>query len=141
MTDLDAVSGAFILAISRVRRRLRQLPVADGLPAPEMTALVRLDREGPATSSALAKAEQMSPQSMQVTVAALEERGLVERSTDPGDRRRVVLSLTEAGRDAVLHKRAMRTEQVAAAMSRLTAEEVEALRAATPVLERLADVL
>ena len=135
------MAGAFILAISRIRRRLKQLPVADGLPAPEMTALVRLDREGPATSSALAKAEQMSPQSMQVTVAALEGRGLVERSTDPGDRRRVVLSLTDAGRDAVLHKRAVRAEQVAAALARLTEEEVEALRAATPVIERLADVL
>lgn len=135
------MAGAFILAISRVRRRLRQLPVAGGLPAPEITALVRLHRCGPATSSELAKAEQMSPQSMQVTVASLVAQGFVERSADPADRRRVVLGLTESGRDAVLHKRAVRTEQVAGALALLTPAEVEGLRAATPVIERLADVL
>lgn len=139
--ELDDVAGPFIVAVSRMRRRLKRLPIAGGVPAPEMTALARLDREGPATASDLAKAEHISPQSMGVAVAALERRGFVARSADPADGRRVVLRLTDTGRDAVRRKRAARSEQVAAALARLTPAEVEALRIATPALERLADEL
>lgn len=140
MMDLED-AGRFIVAVGRLRRRLKQLPAVDGIPGPEMTALVRLDRDGPATTSGLAKAEQISPQSMSVAVAALEQRGLVTRAADPADGRRRIVSLTDEGQEAVRHKRAVRAEQVAAALGLLSPRELDALREATPVLERLADVL
>jgi len=65
---------------------------------PESSALTRLDRGGPATASALAKLEQISPQSMGATLGALEARGLVERRPDPADGRKSLLTVTAAGR-------------------------------------------
>lgn len=141
MTDLEEIAGPFVLAISILRRRLRQLPVDDGVTLPEMTALVRLDRGGPQTGSALAKAEQISPQSMGATIATLEDKGLIERAPDPADGRRIVLSLTDAGSDVVRRKRAVRTKQLADVLATLDPADVELLRAATPAIERLAEAL
>ena len=90
VADLSASIGLLV-------RRLRQRKADGELSMPESTCLSRLDREGPATSSALAKQEQISPQSMGATLAGLQERGLVERQPDPGDGRKVVMSLTPLG--------------------------------------------
>jgi DNA-binding MarR family transcriptional regulator len=106
---------------------------------PESSALTRLDRNGPATATALARQEQISPQSMGATLAALEARGLAERRPDPGDGRRVILSITEAGREVMRNRRNARTEQLAQALSAgFTPAELAQLMAAAPLLERLA---
>lgn len=139
--DLVEIASGLALGVSVLRRRLQQRPVegVEGNPTlPELSALVRLDRNGPATNADLAKIEQISPQSMSVTLAALERRGLIERSADPADGRRVVLSLTAAGRDAIAAKRAVRAGQIAAALAGLEPGDIAALRAAVPALERLA---
>lgn len=141
MSDLEDVAGGFVLAVSKLRRRLQQLPVEQGVTMPELTALVRLDRFGPQTGSELAKAEQISPQAMGTTVSSLEEKGLLERAGDPSDGRRVVWSLAEAGREIVLRKRGARTRQVADALAHLDPADVEALRAAAPAMERLVEHL
>jgi DNA-binding MarR family transcriptional regulator len=109
------------------------------LTLPESSALTRLDRGGPATPSALAKLEQISPQSMGATLGALEARGLVERRPDPQDGRRAVLSATEAGLQVLRNKRNARTEQLARALATgFTRPEHQHLMAAAPLLERLA---
>src|ERR1700723_1856803 len=91
------VASALLVGIGLLRRRLRQTHTGGELTLPEISALARLDRGGPTTSAALARLEQISPQSMGATLAGLEARGLVERHPDPEDGRRVVLSVTEAG--------------------------------------------
>ncbi|MFT4264802.1 MAG: MarR family transcriptional regulator [Nocardioides sp.] len=139
--DLDDVASGFVLAVSKLRRRLQQLPVEQGVTIPELATLVRLDRFGPQTGSALAKAEQISPQAVGTTVGALESKGLIARGGDPGDRRRVVWSLTGAGREIVRHKQAVRTRQVSAALRRLDPTEVAALHAALPAMEKVVDHL
>ena len=96
--DVEQVAAALRVSIGLLLRRLRQAPVPGELTLPESAALTRLDRGGPATASALARLEQISPQSMGATLGALEARGLVERRPDPQDGRRVVMSVTEAGR-------------------------------------------
>lgn len=123
-------------------RKLRQKPVREELTLPETSALSRLDRGGPATSSELARADRISPQSMGVTIAALEERGLIAREKDAEDGRRIVLSITETGRQNVHDRRGERTELIARALDGgFTAAELEQLRAAAPLLERLAEEL
>jgi DNA-binding MarR family transcriptional regulator len=141
MTEhLDAAEVAAALRISTglLVRRLRQ---SQGeLTMPESSALARLDRGGPTTSSALARLEQISPQSMGATLAALEARGLVERRCDPQDGRRVLISLSAAGLQALRDKRNARTEQLAKALSAgFTEAELEQLMAAVPLIERLAN--
>lgn len=137
--DASEVAGALRVSIGLLLRRLRQTRGESELSLPETAALARLDRGGPATPGALAKLEQISPQSMGATIGALEVRGLVERRPDPGDGRRVVISLTEAGRQVLGDRRNARTEQLARALSAgFTRAEREQLMAAAPLLERLA---
>ncbi len=139
--DLEDVAAGLAQGLSLLRRRLRQLPHDGDVTIPETSALVRLVRNGPATNSELAKVEQISPQSMSATIAGLEARGLVARAADPADGRRVVLSVTVAGREVVAAKGASRVRQLAAALAGFDPEEIAALRAAVPVIERLAQKL
>jgi DNA-binding MarR family transcriptional regulator len=137
--DVNDVAAALRESIGLLLRRLRQVPAEGELTLPESAALTRLHRVGPATSSALAKLEQISPQSMGATLAALEARGLVERHPDPDDGRRVVLSITGAGLRLVHDKRNMRTERLAKALAAgFSPAEIGQLMAAAPLLERLA---
>ena len=137
--DVGQLAAALRVSIGLLLRRLRQVHVDGELTLPESSALVRLDRGGPTTPGELAKREQISPQSMGATLATLEARALVERRPDPRDGRRVVLSVTEAGRDLLLDNRNARTRQLAQALSAgFTPAELSQLRAAAPLLERLA---
>jgi len=137
--DVYEVAGALRESVGLLLRRLRQERANGELTLPESSALTRLNRAGPATSSALAKLEQISPQSMGATLAALEARGLVERHPDPEDGRRVVLSVTGAGRQVLQDRHNARTQQLARALSAgFTPAELAQLMVAAPLLERLA---
>src|ERR1700761_7375091 len=101
----EALASELRIGVGLLLRRLRQAPTGDDLTLPEGSALARLDRYGPATAPELAQREQISPQSMGATTASLEARGLIERTTDPGDGRRQILSPTEAGHAALRGRR------------------------------------
>jgi DNA-binding MarR family transcriptional regulator len=138
--DVDEVAGGLRVSIGLLLRRMRQTRADGELTLPESSALARLDRGGPATASALAKLEQISPQSIGATLGALEAKGLIERRPDPGDGRRAVLSVTDAGSRLLRDKRNARTEQLAKALSAgFTPAEIQLLAAASPLLERLAE--
>jgi DNA-binding MarR family transcriptional regulator len=140
--DAEKVADALRVSVGLLVRRLRQVQVDGELTLPETSALARLDRGGPSTSSALAKLEQISPQSMGATLAALEARGLLERRADPDDGRRIVLALTDAGRRVLRDRRNARTQNLAEALSSgFTPAELGQLLAAAPLLERLAERL
>jgi DNA-binding MarR family transcriptional regulator len=136
------VAAALRVSVGLLLRRMRQVRPDGELSLPETSALSRLDRTGPATSSTLAKLDQISPQSMGATLAGLEARGLVQRHPDPEDGRRAVLSLTEAGQQVLRDKRSARVAQLARALSDgFTPAELRQLRAAAPLLERLAQTI
>ncbi|MEV8544681.1 MarR family transcriptional regulator [Streptomyces sp. NPDC051572] len=138
--DPNAVASALLASIGVLVRRARQVPVEGGLTMPERSALSRLDRAGPTTSSALAREAQITAQAMGATLNALRTRGLVERRPDPDDGRRAVLTVTDAGRQALRNKRNARAELLAQALTggAFTPTELEQLAAAAPLLERLA---
>ncbi len=141
MSDSESRQTAVALRMSLglLLRRLRQIPGDGELTLPESSALVRLDRGGSATAAELARREQISPQSMGATLAALEQRGLIGRNPDPADGRRVIMTITAAGRRVLNDRRHARVEQMARALSAdFTAAEREQLLAAAPLLERLA---
>lgn len=141
-SDVDEVAAALQTSIGLFLRRLRQLKAEGDLTVPETSALARLDRAGPATSAALAKLEQISPQSMGATLARLETRGLVERRPDPEDGRQAILSLTESGLETLRNRRNARTEQLAKALSGgFTPSELDHLMVAAPLIERLAQTI
>jgi DNA-binding MarR family transcriptional regulator len=105
------------------------------------SVLGRLDREGPQSTSKLASAERVRPQSMGQTVSELESQGLVERRPDPADGRSSLVELTEAGRFELREDRGRREGWLAEAIEdNFTAEEREALDEATRLLARLAEL-
>jgi DNA-binding MarR family transcriptional regulator len=134
------VAAALYLSVGLFKRRLRQTPAEGELSLPESSALRRLERGGPATVTVLARAEQISVQSMGATLSALEARGLIERHPDPADGRRSVMSVTEAGLAALNDKRNARIAQLARALAAgFTPAELDQLMAAAPLIERLAE--
>ncbi len=140
--DVTDVAAAVRVAVGMLVRKLRQIPSEGELTLAETSALSRLDRGGPATSSDMAKQDRISPQSMGATLAVLEQRGLVSRDRDPADGRRIVLSITGAGRQVVNDRRSARTARIATALrGGFTPAELDQLMTAAPLLERLAEKL
>ena len=137
--DVGQIAATLRLSVGLLLRRLRQVPTTDELSLSESAALARLDRGGPATAAALARLEQISPQSMGATLSSLESLALVQRTPDPEDGRRVILSITEPGLQVLRDRRNARTERLAEALSStFTGAELEQLMAVAPLLERLA---
>jgi DNA-binding MarR family transcriptional regulator len=140
--NVDQIAAGLRVSIGLLVRRLRQVPVKGGLTLSETSALARLDRGGPTTPGELAKQEQISPQSMGATLAALQARGLIERRPDPGDGRRAVMSVTDAGLDLLRSRRNAKVRQLARALAaEFTPAELERLAEVAPLLERLGQSL
>lgn len=138
--DTGTLATELRLSIGLLLRRLRQIPTGDELTLSESAALARLDRGGPATAAGLARAEQISPQSMGATLGALQARGLIDRAPDPADGRRMILSITAPGLEVLRHRRNRRTEQLERALANgFTPSELRQLATAAPLLERLAN--
>jgi DNA-binding MarR family transcriptional regulator len=80
-----------------VRAHLDELLRPAGITALQYTALTVLERRADLTTAELARNSFVTPQAMGDLVTALERRGLIERHHDPAHRRRLLISLTEAG--------------------------------------------
>ena len=140
--DPTEVASALQLSIGLFARRYRQSAGPDGLTMPEQSTLFRLEHDGPASASDLARAEQVTPQAVGPVVAVLEERGLVMRSPDPKDGRRVLLAVTEPGLEALRNKRSARVERMANVLAEdFSRAELETLHAAAQLIERLGEKL
>jgi DNA-binding MarR family transcriptional regulator len=136
--DLDRVAGDLSASLGLLVRRLRQVHVDGDLTLSQASVLVRLEREGPSTPGTLATVEQITPQSMGAILAALQESGLVSRSSDPSDGRRVFVSITAAGQDALQGVRHEKARRLARAMAEdFTPAERRQLIEAIPLLQRL----
>jgi DNA-binding MarR family transcriptional regulator len=135
--DVPLVASELRVVLGQLVRRLRaehRFSLAHGI------VLGRLDREGTSSTSDLAAAERVRPQSMAQTVGELEADGLVSRRADPADGRRALLELTEAGRRKLQVDRQQREGWLAQAIAEgLSEQEQRALADAVALLARLAD--
>jgi DNA-binding MarR family transcriptional regulator len=132
-------AGDLRVAVGRIVRRLRQGYRTGELTPAELSVLARLDEHGPCGPATLAEAEQVSPPVVCATLAGLQRHGMVNRNPDPHDGRRVVISLTAAGRSALTARRSALSQQVAGTLiDRFTPDERQQLLAAVPLLQRLA---
>lgn len=126
-------------SVMRLRRRLASERHPDNpLSLGAMAVLGQLMRYGELTVGDLARAERVRPPSMTRTVRCLEEEGYLVRRRHETDGRQVVVDLTERGRATVLADRRRRDAWLARRLAELTADERATLRAAAPVLDRLA---
>ncbi len=132
---LAAELGAII---GQMKRRLRREASAGDFTQSQLAVLGRLDREGSATVSALARAEGVRPQSMGATVAALEAAGLLQGTPDPADGRQTILALTPACRDLIRAGRAARLDWLSHAIeARLSPAEQQQLADSVVLLAKL----
>ncbi|MFE6164106.1 MarR family winged helix-turn-helix transcriptional regulator [Streptomyces sp. NPDC056486] len=124
--------------VRRLVRRLRGVTPETGLSPTQRSVLARLDHAGPATTAGLAREELVRPQSMRLTVAALEEMGLVERAPDPDDGRQSVVSVTDQGHRTLTEMRAAKHDWLSTALADgLDPAERRQLADAIVLLERL----
>jgi DNA-binding MarR family transcriptional regulator len=126
------------VALMRLSRRLRAERPDEGVTLSQLSVLGSLERRGAMNLAELAAQERVQPPSMTRTTAALEERGLITRGTDPGDKRHVVFALSAAGQLLLREDRRRREAWLAGKLEDLNDEERALLHAVTPLLDRLA---
>jgi DNA-binding MarR family transcriptional regulator len=141
-TRSDAgLATALRISVSRLARRMRAERLASGLEPgladTQLAALAALESHGVMTPGELAEHEKVQPPSMTRVIAALEERGLVIRAPHASDRRQVVLTVTDQGREVVRQSRRLREAWLAQRLRELTPQERALLRQAAPILEKL----
>ena len=136
--DLHALAADLRIVLVGMRKRLRQEATLGDFSFNQLQVVLRLERDGPATVSALAKAEGMRPQSMSEMVAVLKAGGLLAGAPDPADGRQTLISLTPACGRALRANRSAREDWLFGAMRRkLDADEQAQLIAACALLQRL----
>jgi DNA-binding MarR family transcriptional regulator len=126
------------VAIARLSRRLRKHELA-GLTPTQLAALATVERTGPLRLGDLAAAERIAPSTLTRLVSALEEHGYVQRHAVPGDARAWTLAVTQRGHEVLDQIRQENTLLLADSLLTLSPEQLAALAAALPALERLAD--
>jgi DNA-binding MarR family transcriptional regulator len=135
--DVAEVAARLRLSATRLARRLRQQAGTGHTPS-QLSALATVDHHGPLTLGALAEHERVAPPSITKVLAKLEADGLVERETDPDDRRVQRVSTTKAGRELIAETRRRKTTWLTARIRELPADEQARLVAALDVLDHLA---
>jgi DNA-binding MarR family transcriptional regulator len=133
--DLDPLVEGVITRMQMLLRHLhqtRQATLADtyGLEEHEYATLHFLGGCGPdhrATPSEIAAWHKMSPSGITGRLDALEKRGYIRRLPSPTDRRKVIVELTEEGRQAWRRTFDPQTDEETRVLAALTAEEREQL--------------
>lgn len=139
-TRTMAIAGELRVTIGRLSRRLREETRPGNLTASQLSAVGRLDRDGPATVTTLARAEGVRPQSMGATISVLEAEGLVTGTPDPADGRQTIYALTAECKRILKASRAAREDWLLRAIqAKLTAREQERLGIVVELLRRLSE--
>ena len=130
------LAGRLRLSITRLARQLRQTAESDLSPT-QASVLATVSKAGPLTLGDLAELERVASPTITKVIALLHDKGLVEKITDPTDRRFVRASLTPEGQALLERTRARKTAWLARQLQDLSPDDLERLAAATEVLEHL----
>jgi DNA-binding MarR family transcriptional regulator len=124
----------------KLKLRLREHGGSNDLTPSQVSVLLRLEEDGSATVSSLARVEGMRPQSMSAVVTPLQEAGLVRGAPDPMDGRQTLMSLTPKCLKSLREGRAARQDWLTTTISqKLSVPEQEKLQAALELLTRLVE--
>jgi DNA-binding MarR family transcriptional regulator len=134
--DVMDVAGSLRLSITRLARILRHQD-AEGLTPSTISALATLNREGPMTLGELAAREHVAAPTVTRIVEKLQRDGLVTRRPSDQDGRVVYAEVTAAARELIEEVRSRRTAWLTSRLAELPQKDLDALRRAAPILERL----
>jgi DNA-binding MarR family transcriptional regulator len=136
----SALAAEMRTVFRKLKQRLREHGGGNDLTPAQASVLLRLEKDGAATVSSLARAEGMRPQSMSAIVTPLQESGLVSGAPDPSDGRQTLMSLTPKCLKWLQEGRAARQDWLTTTISqKLSVHEQEKLQAALELLTRLAE--
>jgi DNA-binding MarR family transcriptional regulator len=140
-TDLASTIALEIRAIARrLKQHLRGHGEHGDLKPSQVSIVLRLEKDGPATVSGLARAEGMRPQSMSAAITPLQEAGLVSGAADPNDGRQTLMRLTPKCLKLLREGRAVRQDWLTRRIAqKLSAGEQEKVQAALRLLMRLVE--
>jgi DNA-binding MarR family transcriptional regulator len=140
-TGLSRTLATEIRAVYRMfKLRQREHGGGSDLTPSQASVLLRLEKDGSATVSNLARAESMRPQSMSAIVAPLQESGLVTGVPDPSDGRQTLMSLTPKCLKWLQESRAARQDWLSTIISqKLSVHEQEKLQEGLELLKRLVE--
>jgi DNA-binding MarR family transcriptional regulator len=137
-THISTMATELRVLVGQLKRRFREKVNLGDLTSSQLAVLRRLDSDGPATVTTLARAEGMRPQSMGANIAALEAAGLVSGTPDPNDGRQTILSLTAACKEKVKVGRIACDDWLIEAIEKtLSSAEQHELARAIELLKRL----
>lgn len=125
-------------AVTKLARHLRGIRQQGALSTNKVAVLGYLYRDGPSSPSEIAEGEYQQPQSFTRVFAELERRKMISRSPHPDDRRQILLSLTEYGKQMLIEDMQQRDQWLAEALSEMSEIEVEVLRLAARIISRIA---
>ena len=135
----DAQVAAIVRGVLRLGRRLRAERPADSVSLSALAILSTLYNRGPMAAARLAEIERLQPQSLTRLIRDLEEKRMIVRQADPGDRRTLVIALTDTGRQAYAYDISARHAWLSRAMAEsLTGDEQALLLLASEVMAKLA---
>jgi DNA-binding MarR family transcriptional regulator len=134
-----ALAAGVAAGLERLIGLFRWLSPPSGLSLTAAATLATLERSGPRRLTALAAREGVTQPAMTQLVARLQDAGLVDRVSDPGDGRVVHVRITAEGQAMLATRRAVRAERVAVLLARLNPDEQAALAAALPAMDALAN--
>lgn len=126
------------LAIQRLARRIRAMQ-ADDVTEGQRAVLFALSKNGTQTLGSLSEHERVTPPSMNRTINALVELGLVTREPAPDDARKVSLDLSGAGHAFISETRRRRDAWFTTRLDALPVDQRRMLREVAPILRDLAD--
>jgi DNA-binding MarR family transcriptional regulator len=124
--DLNQPASDLLEVVTLVVRGLSE---NRALSLTAVSVLGTLQRRGPQRITTLAASEGVSQPSMTQLVQRLEQRGLVQRTSDPSDGRVALVSLTAEGGAALAARRQRNTERMAEFLADLPQSDVSALAA------------
>ena len=135
----DDLDDELRIAIMRLARRMRLERADEDVTDGQLSVLFVLTKHGAQTLGALSEHERVTPPSMNRTVNALENAGLIVRESSPDDGRKVLITLTDRARALVAETQRRRVAWFSRQLASLSAAEREALDTAAPILRTLAD--
>jgi DNA-binding MarR family transcriptional regulator len=138
--DLQFVSDLRTVVTRLIKKLRKESVTAQQLSLTERSAMGLLLQHGGLLPSELASMEKITNQSMSQILVHLFEMGLIIRTNSETDKRKVMISLTEPGKQLILRVHNERDEWLAKAIGQTcTAEEQELLKQAILPLTRLVD--
>lgn len=138
--DPDAVARLRAV-ITRLSRQLNASATHEGLTPSQASVLGLIGGRGPLSLAELAKLESLNPTMVSRIVGRLDELGLIRRRQNPDDLRAAWVEITPEGRLMVDRIRESRGQVVSTRLEQLGPEDRDAIIAALPALERLAEEL